>query len=363
MSENLSAAAEALGIPEPLVQRSAEARAAETGADVEEILAAWAGGEAPAAAPAAEPAEAEVVEEVAVEEPAEVEPEAEEAVPAAAPPPVEMPAPAAATPTPAAPAPAPAEVNEIEAAKVPVVVTVPTSNLKERTAFSMPRWLTAVLVAVPIFALFTLAGSATGTCGEATQLNVDVISGEIVNCDGSEFTGSAIGGGVNYIALGERVYLGGEMAGVNCSGCHAPSGQGLGTFPALTGVLTTFGSCSDHVEWVTLGTQGFQNAGRATYGDTAKPVGGAGIMPGFATSLTPEQIAAVAAFERVRFGGADPQTTLAECGLVEEAAEEGAEGTEGEGTGEEGTGEETGDEGAGEAGTEGGEETTTTPAP
>ena len=41
---DLAAAAAAMGIPESLVQRSAEARAAETGASVEEILAAWAGG-------------------------------------------------------------------------------------------------------------------------------------------------------------------------------------------------------------------------------------------------------------------------------------------------------------------------------
>lgn len=52
---DLAAAAEAMGIPETLVQRSAEARAAETDESVEEILASWAGGEAsPAPAAAAE---------------------------------------------------------------------------------------------------------------------------------------------------------------------------------------------------------------------------------------------------------------------------------------------------------------------
>jgi len=50
---DLAAAAAALGLPESLVQRSAEARAAETGAAVDDILSQWAGGEAaPAAAPA-----------------------------------------------------------------------------------------------------------------------------------------------------------------------------------------------------------------------------------------------------------------------------------------------------------------------
>lgn len=62
MSEQLAAAANALGLPETLVERSAAARAAETGSSTEEILAAWAGGEsAPAAPPqaAAQPSEAE----------------------------------------------------------------------------------------------------------------------------------------------------------------------------------------------------------------------------------------------------------------------------------------------------------------
>lgn len=353
MSENLAAAARALGLPEPLVQRSAAARAAETGSDVEEILAAWAGGEAPAAAPTPETAEEGAApEEEADEEAAEVEsaeePEEPEAAPT--PPPVAVPAPATAATAPTPTAPAPTEVTLQEAARVPVVVTVPTSDLKERTTLSMPRWLAAALIVAPLLALFALGGSATGACGEGTELAADVITGEIVNCDGSEFTGQGIGGGANFIAMGERIYLGGEVAGVNCAGCHAPSGQGLGTFPALTGVLTTFGACADHVEWVSLATQGFQNAGRATYGDTAKPVGSAGVMPGFASSLSPEQIAAVSAFERVRFGGADPDAALADCGLVEPAPEE--EGAEGDGA--------EGDETEEDADTESDESATTT---
>ena len=357
MSENLTAAAQALGLPEPLVQRSAAARAAETGADVEEILAAWAGGEAPAAAPTPEPPEEETAAEGAAdEEAAEVEtaeePEEPETAPTPTPPPVAVPAPAAAAAAPMPPAPVPTEVSVQEAGRVPVVVTVPTSDLKERTALSMPRWLAAALIVAPLLALFALGGSATGTCGEGTELATDVITGEIVNCDGSEFTGQGIGGGANFIAMGESIYLGGEVAGVNCAGCHAPSGQGLATFPALTGVLTTFGACTDHIEWVSLATQGFETAGRATYGDTAKPVRGAGVMPGFASSLSPEQIAAVSAFERVRFGGADPEVTLEDCGLVEVAPDE--EGGEGDGV--------EGDEAEGDTGTESdGSTATTTP--
>jgi hypothetical protein len=57
MSDLLAAAAAALGMPEDLVRRSAEARAAETGSSVDEILTAWGGGEAVAvtSSPAPEP--------------------------------------------------------------------------------------------------------------------------------------------------------------------------------------------------------------------------------------------------------------------------------------------------------------------
>jgi hypothetical protein len=85
MSELSAAAAAALGIPEAIVQRSAAARAEETGMSVDEVLAAWAGGgdiPAPSApAPAPEGAEAETAE--TAEPDAEAEPAAEEPTPAA----------------------------------------------------------------------------------------------------------------------------------------------------------------------------------------------------------------------------------------------------------------------------------------
>jgi hypothetical protein len=59
MSDLLDAAAAALGVPAPLVQRAAGARAADTGMTVDEVLTAWAGGgaiEAPAPPPDAEEA-------------------------------------------------------------------------------------------------------------------------------------------------------------------------------------------------------------------------------------------------------------------------------------------------------------------
>jgi cytochrome c553 len=347
MSELSAAAAAALGVPEAIVERSAAARATETGISVDEVLAAWAGGGAIAAAPAqdvpdvapeegvepAAPAE-ELDAEVAVSAP----PSVGEAPPG---PPAEqgdMPPPAAVTRKPI-----PAQVTMAEAANLPEVITVPTAGIRERTNFAIPRWLAAVLLIIPAFALFTLGGSATGDCGEATQLTVDVVTGEILNCDGSKFTGSGTGGGgADFIAQGEALYLATPGA---CAGCHGATGGGGGAFPALIGVVATFGACTDHIEWVTLGSQGFRDEGRSTYGDPNKTINGG--MPSFA-NLTAEQLAAVVAFERVRFGGADPQQTLVDCGL---APAEGEEDEEGGAPGEERPGEEA---------PEGGETTSTT---
>jgi mono/diheme cytochrome c family protein len=207
------------------------------------------------------------------------------------------------------------EVTASEASQLPEVVTVPTAGIRERTNFNLPRWLFGVMLIIPAFALFTLGGSATGTCGEATELRVDVVTGEIVNCDGSEFTGSGVGGGsADFIALGEAIYTGSAVGGVNCSGCHGANGGG-GVGPALNGVLTTFGACSDHEQWVRLGSGGFQANGETSYGDTNKPI--AGGMPAH-SSLSDEQLASVSAFERVRFGGGSPDEVLADCGLTEE---------------------------------------------
>jgi mono/diheme cytochrome c family protein len=324
MSELSAAAAAALGVPEPIVERSAAARAAETGMSVDEVLSVWAGGgelpvatttEAPAdstdESPAAPPAEQG---EVTPPAPAEDVPGEEPVVPAAA-----------ARPATVTRAPVPAEVTAAEAATLPEVITVPTAGIRERTNFTIPRWLAALMLIIPAFALFTLGSSATGECGDATELATDVITGAIVNCDGTEFTGSgAGGGGADFIAMGEAIY---NAAPGNCQSCHGANGGGAGAIPALTGVLTTFGACDDHVRWVELGSTGLQAAGESTYGDTNKPINGG--MPAFGGALSAEQLAAVASFERVRFGGADPAETLVDCGLAE--GEGGDEGEDGEG--------------------------------
>lgn len=111
MSDLLTAAAEKLGVPEPLVERAASARADANGTDMDSILQAWAGGEAVASAPAPE---AEPAEEGA----AEAEP-AEEAAPEA------TTEPATPTPEPAAPEPAEPAAAPAPAAAAAVMVEEP----------------------------------------------------------------------------------------------------------------------------------------------------------------------------------------------------------------------------------------------
>lgn len=320
---DLAGAAAALGVPEAIVKRSAEARAKESGASVDEILAAWAGGSSAPTASTPPPAPA------TTETPA---PSAAETGPIAAA--------VSATPEPPPslgvvdPAPVPTEVNAQEALRYPAVVTVPSAGLLERTVGSVPRWLAAAFMILPLFGLLQLASASSLDCGQGTELAVDRVTGVLENCDGTPFEGrGAPGGTPDFVTLGGEIFAGQVVTAANCAGCHGPAGQG-GTGPALTGVVTTFASCVDHIEWVTKGSSGFQAEGRTTYGDLNKPI--AGGMPSFAASLTPEQIAAVSAFERVRFGGADPTTVLADCGLVEAPAEAGADGSTATTTGEAG---------------------------
>lgn len=350
----LAAAAELTGVPAAMVQRSAEARANADGIGVEEVLRAWAGGGAPPS-PATPPAE-EAVPATAppavappLEETAEVEEEGEpvpdtveEAALAEAP--VEAPVTAAEAPRvekaaaaavpvapPTAPTPPPERVSAAEAAQYPVVTTVPTAGLKERTTAAIPGWLLSVFVVVPLFALWYLITNSVGVaCGDAGQLAVDPRSGEVVNCDGTPFTGRGAGGGgqIDYLALGEEIYQG---AVGNCWACHGANGEG-GVGPAFAGgaVLVTFESCAGHAEWVELGSTNFAAQVGSSYGDTGKPVQGG--MPGYAGKLSDDELRSVVLFERVRHGGAAAEAALVDCGLgsAEEAPPEEPAGEEGE---------------------------------
>jgi mono/diheme cytochrome c family protein len=329
---DLAAAAAALGVPEAIVRRSAEARAKVTGATVDEVLAAWAGGgevesrKTEVGSPAEESRKAEPEDgsrKTEVGSPAEESRKTEvgspERVPLAAA---------------VGPPPPPAEVSPKEAVRYPVVVTVPTAGLSERTAGVVPWWLAAFLVIIPLFGLLQLAGAANNECGLGGELLPDRVTGELRNCDGTEFEGRGPAGGVtDFVAMGAGLFTG-EPA---CAGCHGAAGEG-GTGPALTSVLATFSSCLDHIEWVTKGTTGFQAEGRTTYGDLGTPVGASSaVMPSFGSRLSAEQLAAVVTFERVRLGGAPLEETLVDCGLATPAPEEGGEAPVEEPTGEPGS--------------------------
>src|SRR5690606_37446027 len=156
----------------------------------------------------------------------------------------------------------------------------------------------------------------------------DVVTGNVVDCDGSEFAGRQTGGGrgADFIAMGERIYAGAEVPGVTCAGCHGAQGQG-GAGPALSGVMTTFSACTDHLERIALGCTGFQRAAHTTCRDTERPISGG--LPRFAPPLSEEEIAAVSAFARARLDGADRDATLLDCGLAEPGCgEEGEAGEE-----------------------------------
>lgn len=94
---------------------------------------------------------------------------------------------------------------------------------------------------------------------------------------------------------------GAETYGVSCAGCHGGGGGG-GSGPALSGgaVVETFPRPVDHVAWVALGSQGFQEAGETTYGAQGKPINGG--MPGQADLLDPVALMDVVLHERVDFG-------------------------------------------------------------
>jgi mono/diheme cytochrome c family protein len=303
MGELLTAAAEKMGMPESMVERSAGARAKAQDTTVAAVLAEWAGIEAPAAeatpGPAADPSE---------------------------------PAPAADTDT------APDDESDGpdvevlgEADEAPPKVATPTEpdhfepEEDAVAAGALPRWLAALFVFVPAFAIAYALFLPNGpNCGDAGSLAVDPVTGVAVNCDLSEF-GAEV---ADFFAIGLETYN-----GIGCVACHGAGGGGVANFPAFTGgeLLSTFpeGQCDAQIEWIALGTAGWPDP---TYGATNKPVGGSGaVMPGFEGTLTPEEIAAVTLYERVAFGGQSLDSALVDCGLStgEEGGDAAMEGMEG----------------------------------
>jgi mono/diheme cytochrome c family protein len=93
----------------------------------------------------------------------------------------------------------------------------------------------------------------------------------------------------------------------NCAACHGAGGEGQGNFPALTnGVLgKDWPDFKDQIRWVSLGSAGWPDP---TYGANNKPKKGG--MPGWASQLTPLEIALVVRYEREVLSGLPPDPAL-----------------------------------------------------
>ena len=307
MSELVTKVAEILGIPETLVQRSAEARAEASGNTVEEVLQSWAGGEAlSASTPTEEVPVEEVKEEVVVAEEAPVEEAKEEVVVAEE---VETVVQKATT--------------KVETVIKKVSMANNTMGIKLNTDTTLPRWLNYSFMIIPIFILIGMVNtSGAQECGVNGILDVDRKSQQTVNCDGSPFEGKGVASTntVNYVAVGQQVYSGSAA----CAGCHGANGGG-GVGPSFIGgaLYKTFPTCADHAKWIQLGSGGWQAEVGGAYGaENTISIGG---MPGFQGKLTEEELMAVVVFERVVFGGGNTEEVLIDCGLLETEEEENIE--------------------------------------
>ncbi|MGI8513579.1 MAG: c-type cytochrome [Acidimicrobiia bacterium] len=97
-----------------------------------------------------------------------------------------------------------------------------------------------------------------------------------------------------------------------CATCHGPNGQGASA-PTLENVLATFSDCAKQQRWIFLGSERWTEEVGPTYGDTDKEI--TAVMPSFEAVLSPVEIAQVAAFQRLQFGGATIEESLSGCGL------------------------------------------------
>jgi mono/diheme cytochrome c family protein len=157
------------------------------------------------------------------------------------------------------------------AATVPIVVEppkpVPPYVVAAKARPRVPMFVAPVLAALPVF-LFVYWGTLTPKPQPEDPV----------------------------LALGASVYA------ANCAACHGTGGGG-GVGRPLNEVVKTFPVAADHIAWVSNGGQSL--APGTVYGvdRQAKQGNYASGMPGFAKSLTAEQIAAVVHYERVEFGG------------------------------------------------------------
>lgn len=220
-------------IPEHLLKRSKERRAAKSGADAPAESAPAEGTDAPAAAPAA------------------------------------------AAPTPAARAPEPLPTLEDRDAGAPPDIPVVAAAKRRKR---VPYWAAAVLVALPLWAFIYVYAVQPPEAGASDPL-----------------------------------VIGAEVYGASCQGCHGGSGEGGSAGQQLNDghVLDTFADPLTMAHWIGFGAaEGARPDG--TYGDLDRPGGAMNIsdhpgqMQAFASTLSPEEIAAVTIYIREELAGGDP---------------------------------------------------------
>jgi mono/diheme cytochrome c family protein len=193
-----------------------------------------------------------------------------------------VPAEAAAAPAPAVPAPvAPAE----PAAPEPVPPFVEAALNRKR----MPVWVVPVLLLLPVWAIYYVGmlerppASATGLLGE-----------------------------------GQVIFA------ADCAACHGAGGGGAVGQKLNDGeVLLTFPDLGSHISWVINGSPVVNGT---PYGDPARPGGqrmSGGGMPGWAETLTPEELVAAVYYERVTHGGLDAETAASDLELLEAYVDSG----------------------------------------
>ena len=207
------------------------------------------------------------------------------------------------------------DVREPARAAIPTpveaaVVEEPEPQKPPSSRSRYPAWLAAMLIVVPLLAvLYVVVVPNQPTCGSAGQLAVDPATGDAVGCDGAAYGEDE----VSNFSAGAAVYT------AACAVCHGANGGG-GAGPAMAGgaVLAAFpvDACSPQIEWIALGSSDWPDA---TYGANATPV--AGGMPGFEGQLSEAEIAQVVLYERVEFGGLDVEAAEAECGFEADDAE------------------------------------------
>jgi mono/diheme cytochrome c family protein len=183
-----------------------------------------------------------------------------------------LPATTEATPartTTAAPARAAAAVPAVIEEPVEVAPAAYVARPTGPHKLPVPLWVMPVLVAIPLWAFFFPAAFSNHQKAAVTDP----------------------------ITIGNQVYHS------SCSTCHGTNGEG-GIGPALHGgvAAVTFPQIADHINWVKNGSMGLAKG--APYGDPNR-AGGQHVaakddMPGFASSLTPTQIADVVMYERTK---------------------------------------------------------------